>query len=114
MIEVNQSHDRIGVLDSLSVPRTNSLPLHLPMLPIVAAVLVPPVPIVVVVAGAMHSGRKPIQFAGESIALQPAGKNTSRKGKHGKKKEIKTNSAVNKLQRAKGKNNVEFVPHLSQ
>lgn len=52
------------------------------MLPIVAAVLGPPV----VVAGAMHSGRKPIQFAGESIALQPAGKNTSRKGQHGKKK----------------------------
>lgn len=86
------------------------------MLPIVAAVLVPlAVVVIVVVAGAMHSGRKPIQFAGESIALQPAGKNTSRKGQHGKKrKEIKTNSAVNKLQRAKGKNNVEFVPHLSQ
>lgn len=83
------------------------------MLPIVAAVLVP-LAVVVVVAGAMHSGRKPIQFAGESIALQPAGKNTSRKGQHGKKKEIKTNSAVNKLQRAKGKNNDEFVPHLSQ
>lgn len=82
------------------------------MLSIVAAVLVPPV-VLVVVAGAMHSGRKPIQFAGESIALQPAGKN--RKGQHGKKrKEIKTNSAVNKLQRAKGKNNDEFVPHLSQ
>lgn len=60
------------------------------MLPIVAAVLGPPVVLiplaVVVVAGAMHSGRKPIQFAGESIALQPAGKNTSRKGQHGKKK----------------------------
>lgn len=83
------------------------------MLPIVAAVLVPlAVVVIVVVAGAMHSGRKPIQFAGESIALQPAGKN--RKGQHGKRKEIKTNSAVNKLQRAKGKNNVEFVPHLSQ
>lgn len=54
------------------------------MLPIVAAVLVPLVALVVVVAGAMHSGRKPIQFAGESIALQPAGKN--RKGQHGKKK----------------------------
>lgn len=85
------------------------------MLPIVAAVLVPlAVAVIVVVAGAMHSGRKPIQFAGESIALQPAGKNTSRKGQHGKKKEIKTNSAVNKLQRAKGKNNDQFVPHLSQ
>lgn len=82
------------------------------MLPIVAAVLLPLVPVVVVVAGAMHSGRKPIQFAGASIALQPAGKN--RKGQHGKKREIKTNSAVNKLQRAKGKNNDEFVPHLSQ
>lgn len=55
------------------------------MLPIVAAVLLPLVPpVVVVVAGAMHSGRKPIQFAGASIALQPAGKN--RKGQHGKKK----------------------------
>lgn len=47
---------------------TNSLPLHLPMLPIVAAVLVPVV--LLVVAGALHSGRKPIQFASKSIALQ--------------------------------------------
>jgi len=68
----------------------------------------------------MHSAQKPIQFAGETIAMQrktkPKKKKVNRKGKKKCKKwnvegMREANSTVNKLQRAKGKNN---TAHLSQ